>query len=343
MSFTVTLEPSGHKFQAEADEKLMNAALEQGIRIPMGCRLGTCCSCKGKVTSGDYDLGDAHPAYLTQTDRDKGFALLCQAKAQSDMVIEIEEVPFIVDPQTQPALVKNIKRVADDTILLHLRLPLHANLMFAAGQYIDFLLPDGARRSYSIANASRPQGVIDIELHIRHMPGGLFTDWLFGSAKLRDKLDIEGALGGFYLRESDKPVLFLATGTGYAPVRSMILTEIARGSTRPMTLYWGARTLKDMYLYEEARELAERHPNLRFVPVLSRPAAADNWSGEVGHVQQVAARDIPDMSNWQVYACGSPAMVAQAQPYLAEQCGLPEAEYFADAFTSMADVQLVND
>lgn len=337
MTYSVTLEPSGHTFTAGAGEKLMTAALRQHIRIPMGCRLGTCCACKGKVKFGEYDLGDAHLAYLPQAQRDQGYALMCQATAQSDLVVEIKEVPFLIDPKVEHALVKGITRMAEDTILLHLRLPLHSNLMFAAGQYIDFLLPGDVRRSYSIANASRAQGVIDLELHIRHMPGGVFTDWLFHEARLRDKLTIEGALGGFYLRESDKPALFLATGTGYAPVRSMILTEIARGSTRPMTLYWGARTLKDMYLHDEARDLAARHPDLTFVPVLSRPSAEDAWSGAVGHVQEVAAMDIPDMTNWQVYSCGSPAMVAQASSYLAQRCGLPESEYFADAFTSMAD------
>lgn len=339
MTFKIVLEPSGHAFSVENGEKLMTAALDQGVRIPMGCRMGTCRSCRGKIVSGQYDLGAAHPAYLPQADRNEGYALLCQATAQSDLVVEIDEVPFLVETRTVPALIKEILRVTDDTIILILRLPLHENLTFAAGQYIDFILNEGTRRSYSIANASRAQGVIDLELHVRHMPGGVFTDWLFHHAKIRDRLTFEGPLGGFYLRESDRPALFLATGTGYAPVRSIILTELASGSRRPMTIYWGTRTLEDMYLHEEARELAAKHPNLTFIPVVSRqqPSPESGWTGATGHVQNIAASDIPDMSEWQVYACGSPAMVDAALPFLAAQCGLSEKNYFADAFTSMAD------
>lgn len=335
MTHCVTFVPGGHQISVEDDDGLMAEALRTGFRVPMGCRMGMCRTCICRVVSGDYDLGNAHTSYLTQEDRDAGLIMLCQAHAKSDLVVEIEEAPFLAEPRKLPALVNKIERLSDNTMILRLRLPLHSNLMFAAGQFIDVLLPDGQRRSYSIANAPRAQGVIDVDLHIRHMRGGLFTDQLFGSSRERDKLQIEAPLGGFYLRESDKSLLFLATGTGYAPVRSIVLNELAIHPERKIVLYWGARTLGDLYLHQEALELSRQHANFKYVPVLSRGDA--NWAGECGHVQDIAARDLTDLSDWQVYSCGSPQMVRQARDILTDRCGLAEADYFADAFTSMAD------
>lgn len=338
MSYQIRLVPSGHSFAVESGQQIMSAGHAAGIKIPFGCRMGTCRSCRGKVISGKVDLGDAHPAYLPEDQRRHGYALLCRATAKSDLTIEIDELPPLVEPQVAPGLVKKVERITDDVALLQLRLPLHMNMMFEAGQYIDFLLEGGARRSYSIANPPKLDGVINLEFHIRHMPGGLFTDRVFGGMKDRDKLTFEGPLGGFFLRESDKPALFLATGTGYAPIRSILLEHLPKASGRKMVLYWGARTLKDLYMIEETRALAEKYPNFTFIPVLSRPLLTDEWKGETSRVQQLVMRDMPDLSGWQVYACGSPRMVDDAQRLLISERGVPEHEFFADAFTSMADM-----
>jgi CDP-4-dehydro-6-deoxyglucose reductase len=337
MSYDIRLEPSGHRFTIQPGERIMQAAHAAGFMIPTGCRMGTCRSCRGRVMSGVVDLGGAHPAYLPEAHRRQGYALLCQATAKSDLVIEIEEVPAAVEPQIAPALVKSIERISDDVLFLKLRLPLHLNLLFEAGQYVDFLLNGGIRRSYSIANPPKAEGVINLEFHIRRMPGGLFTDYMFDHMKEREKLMFEAPLGGFFLRDSAKPVLFLATGTGYAPIRSILLKHLPRNRERRMVLYWGGRTPQDLYLMDEARELAQLHPNFTFIPVVSRPVDSDAWSGATGRVHLAAMGDLPDLSGWQTYACGLPAMVEESRSRLIAERGLPNAEFFADPFTSMAD------
>lgn len=336
MSFKVTLRPSGKVFEVGPRDRLLQTAQGCGIKLASGCRMGTCRSCRGLVLSGEYDLGAAHPAYLPQEDRDKGYALLCQATARTDLEIEIDELPALSDPMIAPAIVKSIDFVTKDIAIVRLRLPLHMNMLFAGGQFIDFLLEDGLRRSYSIASPPRAQGVIDLELHFKHMPGGRFTDYVFNTMKVRDKVQFEGPLGGFYMREGDGPVLLLATGTGYAPIRSMLLENLPTQPDRPMHFYWGARTKEDLYLFDEATELASQYPNLTFTPVLSR--GADQWSGTRGHVQDIAVSAHPDMTGWQVYACGSPTMVEQARKLLVGQHGVAERDYHADPFTSTADL-----
>jgi CDP-4-dehydro-6-deoxyglucose reductase len=211
-------------------------------------------------------------------------------------------------------------------------------MQFEAGQYVDFILADGVRRSYSIANPPSPAGVMDLEFHIRHLPGGLFTDRVFGGMRQREKFQFEGPLGSFLLRDSSKPALFVASGTGYAPIRSILLSELAKGNPRRMVLYWGGRCRKDLYLLEEAADLAARHANFSFVPVLSEPLAEDAWTGATGFVHRAVMRDLEDLSGWQVYASGVPVMVNAAQRDFVAVCGLPEHEFFSDAFVSAADL-----
>jgi len=341
MSHQVRLEPSGREFQVDEGEAILTAGLRAEIKMPYGCRMGTCRSCRGLVTSGKVDFGAAHPAYLPQHQRDEGYALLCQASACSDLVIQLEELPLLAVPLISPAYIKRIAPRAPDVMEICLRLPLHLNLRFEAGQYVDFLLPGGVRRSYSIANAPDVGGVINLEFHIRHLPGGLFTQKLFGGMKEREKLQFEGPLGSFLLRESPKPAVFLASGTGYAPIRSILMKELAKGNTRKMVLYWGGRTLKDLYMIEEAQDLAKRYANFSFIPVLSEPLPGDAWTGATGFVHHAVMQNLKDLSGWQVYACGVPVMVDAALRDFVSECALPETEFFADSFVSMADIARV--
>ena len=338
MAYEIELVPGGKRFRVEEGLPILNAGLEAGVKMPYGCRIGTCRSCRGRILHGKFDFGAAHPAYLPQHQRDEGYALLCQATACSDLRIEIEELPALATPQIAPAYVKRIELQAPDVALVSLRLPLHLNLRFESGQYVDFIFPDGTRRSYSIANPATSAGTIDLEFHIRHLQGGLFTDRLFGGLKPREKLQFEGPLGTFFLRESSKPALFLASGTGYAPIRSILLKHLPLNTGRRMILYWGGRTRRDLYMLEEAQELATRYANFEFVPVLSHAAPEDSWSGSTGFVHAVVMKDIPDLSHWQAYACGNPLMVEAASRDFTERCGLPETEFFADSFVSLADL-----
>ena len=339
MSFEVTLKPSGHRFAVAAGEKVLPAGLAAGFSLPYGCRMGVCTSCRGRVQVGKIDLGDVSQSYLPQEHRDQGFALLCQATPLSDVVIELQELPRLVAPQDFPAIVRRVSRPVPDVAILDLRLPLHLNLRFAAGQYVDIGLPNGKKRSYSIANAPAPEGVIDLQFHIRHMPGGVFTERVFGDLKEREKLNCQGPLGSFCLREeSDKPIVLLASGTGYAPIRSLILDAFRRKITRPMTLYWGARIRRDLYSLEEPQRWALEQGSFGFVPVLSDALDTDSWSGRTGFVHRAVMHDLPDLSGYQVYACGAPVMVNAARRDLVQHCHLPADEFFADSFVTQVDV-----
>ena len=338
MRHHVQLRPSGKSFTADEGQGILGAGLSAGIRMPYGCRMGTCRSCRARVIEGEVDLGAAHPTYLPQEERDQGYALLCQATARSDLTIEVEELPPLAEPVLFPGMMKAMERPAPDVAAIRFRLPLHLNLPFAAGQYVDVLLPGGVRRSYSIANPPHAAGVIDLEFHIRHMPGGLFTDRVFSDLKPRDKFEFEGPLGTFFLRESPKPAVLLASGTGYAPIRSILLDTLPREHERPLLLYWGARTRRDIYMFDEAVRLAEEFPNFRFVPVLSEASAADAWNGRTGFVHRAVIEDLPDLADWQVYACGTPLMIEAARRDLIAECGLPEDEFYSDSFVSQADL-----
>lgn len=338
MDFTVTLQPSGHSFRCDEQQEILKAGLAAGWLMPFSCRSGMCRSCRGTVMQGQVDFGSAHEKYLSAADRDQGLALLCCAKPRSDLVIHlVEDDPERGSrPKRMPARVLSIQRPIPTVSILTLGLPANEPMLFQAGQFLDVLLSGGVRRSYSIANAPRAEGVRQLELHIRHLPGGRFTDQVFGTMKARDLLQIEMPLGHFYLREnSQRPLVLMATGTGFAPLKSLMLRMIDRDMRRPVRLYWGARTLDELYQRDLASQWADEHPYIQFIPVLSRPHPG--WAGRTGHVQEVVLADLPDLSSHEVYACGSPAMVGDAERLLVSQGGLPPEHFFADAFLSEFD------
>jgi CDP-4-dehydro-6-deoxyglucose reductase len=308
--------------------------------MPYSCRMGTCTTCRGKILEGEVDFGDVHPSYLTNEQKAARLALLCQAKAKSDLVLEVNELPRLTPPKLFRGMVRGCSKLARDVAIMDLRLPLHQNFMFAAGQYIDVLLPDGRRRSYSIANPPAPQGVIDVQFHIRHMPGGAFTDLIFERGlKEREMLQCKGPLGTFFLRdESDKPIVFLASGTGYAPIRSIVLDLFRRGVERSVVLYWGARTKQDLYMLDEPQTWSGKHSTFKFVPVLSEALSEDDWTGRTGFVHHAVMEDLSDLSAYQVYACGVPVMVNAARKDFVQHCHLPPTEFFADSFVTEHDL-----
>jgi len=337
MSFQITIQPSGHTFTPEADETILEAALRQGFTLPYGCRNGACGSCKGKVIAGQVDYGDHQPSTLTDEEKAQGLALFCCARPLSDLTIECREVGAAKDIQikTIPCRVQKLEKISDDVALLSLKLPASERMQFLAGQYIDILLKDGKRRSFSLANA--PHDDETLQLHIRHVPGGTFSEYVFSQMQEKAILRFEGPLGTFFLREdSDKPIVFLATGTGFAPIKSIVEHALHSGTQRPLTLYWGARHLPDIYLYDLPMQWQQAHGNFKFVPVLSQPGDADHWTGRVGHVQDCVLEDFADVSGVQVYACGSPSMVENAHRQLVA-AGLPDEEFYSDAFTFARD------
>ncbi|MDE2080087.1 MAG: CDP-6-deoxy-delta-3,4-glucoseen reductase [Burkholderiales bacterium] len=341
MSFTITLQPSQRTFAAEPDEPILRAAIRQGIGLPYGCRDGACGSCKSRLLQGRVVHGPHQLKALSVAEAQAGYVLTCCARAQADCTIEVRTVPGQGEfPVLKlPTRVMSIERAAPDVAVLRLQLPANQNLQFRAGQYVEFILQGGLRRSYSIANAPHALGSPPaIELHVRHMPGGVFTDHVFSAMKERDILRLEGPFGSFFLREeSTKPLVLLASGTGLAPIKAIVEQLQHKALARPAVLYWGARRRADLYRHDWCLQMARTMPNLQYVPVLSEPGADDAWSGRTGWVHRAVMADWPDLGGHQVYACGAPVMVEAAQRDFTAACGLPAEEFYADAFTSEAD------
>jgi CDP-4-dehydro-6-deoxyglucose reductase len=332
MSHQVSIQPSGHQFTVQDGETVLEAALRENFALPYGCRNGACGACKGKLLQGEVDHGAHQPGTLPPEDKAKGLALFCTAKPKTDLVIEAKEIGAAKDIpiKTLPCRIDKMERLADDVMAIWLKLPSNERLQFLPGQYIDFLLKDGKQRSFSLANAPEQDELL--ELHIRHVPGGFFTDQVFGTMKTKDIMRIKGPLGSFFLRESDKPILFLAGGTGFAPIKSILAHAFHHGSERQMVLYWGAKSLADLYMPGLPAQWQQEHANFSFVPVLSAPKAEDLWPGRTGFVHEAILADFADLSGWQVYACGAPPMIEAAKRDFTAR-GLPEDEFYSDAFS----------
>ena len=340
MGFQIRVQPSQHAFTAEADESILDAALRQGLTVPYGCRDGACGACRGKILSGSVDHGKAQAFALSAADREAGFALFCCARAREDLTIEAKELRSSQDipVRTLPARIEKMTLAAPDVMIVELKLPATERLQFLAGQYIDIVLKEGRRRAFSLANA--PHDDARLQLHIRRNPQGQFTNQVFTTMKERDLLRISGPHGSFFLREdSDKPMLLVAGGTGFAPIKAIVEHAFAEKLQRPMVLYWGGRQRKDIYLYDLAESWAREHPHFRFVPVLSEPSPDEQWSGRTGFVHVAAMQDFPDFSGHQAYVCGSPAMVAAAQSDFVGQYRLPGDEFIADSFEFSSDTK----
>ena len=343
MSFSVTIAPSKRTFTMQRDETVLSAAINAGIGLPYGCKDGACGSCKCQLLEGRVIHGAHQDKALSAQEEAAGYMLTCCATPQTDLVLACKQVVGVGDHPVvkMPTRLTSLTRLAPDVMVLRLQLPATNNFGFRAGQYLEFVLKDGQRRSYSMANAPHavkeagPQG---IELHIRHMPGGVFTDHVFGAMKDKEILRVEGPFGTFFLRDdSARPLILLGSGTGLAPLKAIIEDMRHKGLARPTALYWGCRSKADLYLHDWALQQAAELPWLTYVPVLSEAQAADHWDGRTGLVHQAVLADWPDLSAHEVYACGAPIMVQSARRDFIAQAGLPEEHFYADAFTSAAD------
>lgn len=339
----ITVQPSGRTFSAQAGETILEAAIRNGIGLPYGCKDGACGSCKCQKLEGDVLHGDYQAKAMSAEEAAAGLVLTCRAQAQSDVVLESRQVTdeSAFPIKRMPVRVSTRTQLSHDVMRLQLQLPANDPFRYHAGQYIEFILRDGARRAYSMANAPHTQAQTpSIELHIRHMPGGRFTDHVFGALKEKEILRIEGPFGSFYLREdSDKPIILLASGTGFAPIKALIEQLQFKGSTRPVHLYWGGRRPADLYMDTWVHEQVGAMPTLRYTPVLSNTLPEDGWTGRTGFVHQAVLDDFADLTGYQVYACGAPIVVDSARHSYTQERNLPAEEFYADAFTSEADKQ----
>ena len=341
MSFNVKVEPSGRTFSVNEGETLLAAAIRQGIGLPYGCKDGACGSCKCKKLDGTVQHGTHQSKALSAQEEEAGLILTCCGVAHSDVVLESRQVTdeSAFPIRKMPVRVSSLSRASHDVMLMTLQLPANEVFKYHAGQYVEFLLRDGDRRSYSMANAPHTQAdKPGLELHLRHMPGGKFTDPVFSTMKEKDILRIEGPYGSFFLREeSSKPMVLLASGTGFAPIKAIIEHMQLKNIQRPAVLYWGGRRPQDLYMHDWMLAKCAEMPTLRYVPVISNALPEDQWDGRTGFVHQAVLQDLPDLSGHQVYACGAPIVVDSARADYTAQAGLPQEEFFADSFTTAAD------
>lgn len=332
MAYQVTLQPSGHGFSVAEGATILEGALDAGVNLPYGCKNGACGACKSKVLSGQVDHGAAQEHALSAAERAAGFVLLCCAKPLSDLSLEAKEIgaPRDIPVKTLPCRVQKMERLADDVMAIWLKLPANERMQFLAGQYVEFLLADGKRRAFSLACAPHTDELL--EIHVRHVPGGNFTEHVFTTMKERDILRIEGPLGTFFLREdSDKPIILVAGGTGFAPIKGLVEHALHIGVKRPMQFYWGAKNRAGLYMNALAERWAAEH-GIAYVPVLSDPDAGDAWNGRTGFVHEAVLADHADLSAYQAYVCGAPAMCEAALADFTAR-GLPREEFFADVFS----------
>lgn len=337
--YQILLRSSDHIFYAEPTETILEAALRQGLSLPYGCRNGACGTCKGKIIQGHVDYGCYDEVVLTELEKQQGMALFCQARPHSDLEIESREIVAIKDikVRTLPCRVQKLEHVAPDVMIIYLKLPVNERLQFLPGQYIDILMKDGQRRSFSLANA--PQDDDLLQLHARNYNGGVFSQYVFSQMQEKDILRFEGPLGTFCLREAPEKstsIIFLAGGTGFAPVKSM-LEYIFKNENSPfkqcnILFYRGTRTYADLYLDELPKKWAMENKNFSYIPVLSESTPADAWQGRTGLVHQAVMEDFVEFSNCQIYACGAPGMISAAYNDFQTR-SLKAESFFSDAFT----------
>ena len=331
-SAVVTLHPSGRALEVDACESVLAGALRAGINLPHSCRRGSCQSCRARIVSGGVRYPEGRPPGLSAQEEAAGYALLCQAHpATPGLVVDVEEIALGDDVRIHrvPSRVERVERLAHDVVALYLKLPPVIPFRFAAGQYVD-VMRDGRRHSFSIA--SPPHDAAPIEVHVRHVPGGEFTDYVFERLEEHALLRLEGPLGGFFLREqSPRPILMMAGGTGFAPIKSMLRHVHEVGPARPIRFYWGARARRDLYADALLTRWAAEHRSFSYTPVLSEPLAGDEWRGRTGWVHEAVLRDCPDLSGFELYMAGPPPMIEAAKIAFARR-GLPREHLHFDSF-----------
>ena len=336
MPFSVTIHPSEHQFYVEENESILDAAMRQNIDLPYGCRGGACGCCAGYIVKGEVYYDD-EPIALDDNMKANQQALFCMAKTKSDLEISIEEIEELsqIQIKTLGCHVSSKNKLCHDVISLQLSLDNNERLQYLAGQYIEFILEDGKHRAFSIANAPHKDNFL--ELHIRHVDGGIFTDFLFDSMPENSSLKMQGPLGNFYLREGrNRPIIMMGGGTGFGPIKAMIEHIEHVGFDQKIYLFMGVRALRDLYMNDMLTQWIANNPNLAFTPVLSDPMEEDNWNGEVGFVHQAVAKQFVDLSGFDIYMSGPPPMVNAAVDVFIQQKATKES-MFSDAFEYSAD------
>jgi NAD(P)H-flavin reductase/ferredoxin len=335
MTFTIRLAESDITFPCEPREFVLDAAERAGYAMPSSCRKGVCNTCETALLAGEVEQRGRG----RRTARD-GSALVCRAQPRDDLIIRPKrfERIDIFRRKTIDASVYRLAHPAPDVTIVTLRFPIGLRAPFKAGQYLQIIMDGGDRRNFSMANPARHND--GAELHIRRIPDGKFSDGILSDLSVGARLQVEIPYGDFYLRPSPRPIILLASGTGFSPIKSMIETAIHDGIHRPMHLYWGARRREDIYMFDLPARWQERLPWFTFTPVLSEPSSS--WAGRTGLVHDAVREDQSSLESFDVYACGNPLMVAAAQREFTSADRLPDAQFFADAFVESGPPSSIN-
>ena len=330
MTFQITIENSDIHFDIAENETILSAIQRAGYDAPYSCNKGICGNCKGSILSGNCQSMSASDG-ISKEELAQGQALFCVAKANSNLVIQAARITKKDEMVCKEFKLKIFKLIsaADDVTIVQLRMPIGQRAKFKAGQFLEVMMPNGQKRSYSLANAPSAD---TIELHIRHVPQGKFSSEYLPSLKVGDILNIEFPKGDFYLRPGNSPIILLASGTGFAPIQSILTVLEKNDQIGLATLYWVARSKKDLYALDKIKKIQESHPEFRFIPVLSEPTESDNWQGRQGFVHQAVLDDFESLENHMVYACGAPIMVQSAKKDFSSLKKLSPEQFFSDAF-----------
>lgn len=329
MQHEIHCRPLGVTYLSDEDETLLAAAVRQGHTVPHSCSTGRCGTCKVRILEGEVERATPKECALTAGEEAEGLALLCQSRARSPVTLELNMIDETADIPVRriTGRVHELEQVANDVMRITVKLPEGDTLRYAAGQHVNVVLGPSVRRCVSIANSPDQDGLV--ELHLKHY-GGILSTHVFEKMKAGDLLRMEGPLGVFAIRRrTEKPIIFVASGTGFAPIKSMVERLIQEGSRRPVAFYWAGRRPADLYMDELARSW-ERRAGLRYVPVLAQPLPEDGWQGKTGFVQDVIAEDFPDLSGHELYICGAPVLIDAARNVLQARCGL--RDFYTDEF-----------
>ncbi|MFT7534043.1 MAG: CDP-4-dehydro-6-deoxyglucose reductase [Gammaproteobacteria bacterium] len=338
MTYKVLNRKSGTTMEVNEGESILDAALRQSIVFPYSCRGGTCGTCKASLLSGKVSYPHNEMSAISEEEKQSGAVLLCQAIPEEDIEIDANEMAANagIEIKMMPCRVSTMNTLAHDVMELSLKIPASQQLPYMAGQYMDIIMRDGRRRSFSLA--SRPQAGQELKLHIRHVPGGRFSGLVFDSMTVKDLLRFQGPFGTFFLRrESDKPVIMMAGGTGLAPIKAILEQAFHDQLQRPMHLFWGVRQLRDLYHHELLSEWAASYDNFSYTPVLSEPESESGWTGKTGWVHDAVVEAHSQLSSFEIYASGPPVMIDAAKATFPAHGMDPEAMHY-DSFDYATDV-----